>query len=113
MIASVKTITRPNNTTAYSANAVINSSVPQLIDFVGLENNQGIINKVRLTTNNQLCTARFRLHLYSQPVSVINDGEQNTALYSNLDNYIGFVDLPACQTAGVGSNGAYTLSQEG
>jgi hypothetical protein len=112
MITATKTISRPNDTTAYDVNDVINATTAELITFAGLESNQGIITKLRLTTSNKLTTATCRLHLYSQELAVISDNQPNTVLYSNLDNYIGSIDLPPLRTEGLGSNGAYAIAQD-
>jgi hypothetical protein len=112
MITAVKTFSRPQNSVVYQANDVINSAAPALLEFLGLENNQGIITKVRITTNKKDCNAELRLHLYSQELAATPDGEQNTVLYSNLDNYVASIDLPPLRTESSSSTGAYAFSTE-
>ena len=112
MITSSITITRPANAVAYSVNDVINSSTPTILTFGGLAGNDGIIAKVRVSTNAITTTARLRLHLYELAPAIIADNDPNTILQANFDAYIGAIDLPNMKTEGAGSTSAYTMSND-
>jgi len=111
MTAVAVTLTRPADTIAYAAkDAVSNStSAPTVLTFADMARinaGSGYIVKARLMTNQSTNTARFRLHLYHTTPTAINDNAAHTLLWANRVNRIGYVDLPAMQTEGSGSDAA-------
>ena len=103
--------TRPADTTAYTAkDAVSNStSAPTVLTFTNLARvnaGSGYIVKARLITNQSTCIARFRLHLFHTAPTAINDNAAYTLLYTNAAIRLGYIDFPACQTEGSGSDAA-------
>lgn len=105
------TLTRPADTTAYAAkDAVANStSAPTVLTFSKIARLPGssmYIVKWRLFTNQSTNTARFRLHLYHTSPTAINDNAAFTLLWANRANRTGYLDFPACQTEGTGSDAA-------
>lgn len=111
LATSAVTLTRPSNTDAYAAkDAVSNStSAPTVLTFAAaarVNGGSGYITRVRLMTNQSANVARFRLHLYHTAPTPINDNAACTLLWANRANRIGYIDLPACQTEGTGSDAA-------
>ena len=105
------TITRPADTTAYTAkDAVSNStSAPAALTFTGLARlagGSGYIVKARLMTSQAACTAAFKLHLFNATPTPINDNAAYTLLYANAASRIGTIEFGACQTEGAGSTAA-------
>lgn len=108
------TLTRPSNTTAYTAkDAISNStSAPTVLTFTSIVNtagDSGYIVKARMMTNDSTCTARFRLHLYDTAPTAINDNDPFTLLYANANKRIGYIDFPAQFTEGTGSNASTAI----
>jgi hypothetical protein len=111
MTTAAVTLTRPANTTAYTAkDAVSNStSSPTVLTFSDLARvnaGSGYIVKARLMTNQSTNTARYRLHLFDTAPTAINDNAAYTLLWANRATRIGYVDFAACQTEGSGSDAA-------
>ena len=111
MATSAATLTRPSDTTAYTAkDAVSNStSAPTVLTFADLARvnaGSGYIVKARLMTNQSTNTARFRLHLYHTAPTAINDNAAHTLLWANRANRLGYIDFAATQTEGSGSDAA-------
>jgi len=105
------TLTRPADTTAYAAKDAVSdsTSAPTVLTFANLARvnaGHGYIVKWRLMTNQSTCVARFRLHLYHTAPTAINDNTAHTLLWANRANRIGYIDFPACQTEGTGSDAA-------
>jgi hypothetical protein len=111
-------ITRPADTTAYSANDGIadSTTAPTLLQFTGCANangGQGYVTKVIIMTDQKTCTARFRLSLYHTAPTPVNDNALKPMLYANASKLIGRIDLNPCTTEdATGSTGAFTLSTE-
>jgi len=110
-VKSSTTITRPADTTAYTArDAIANStSTPAVLSFTGMAGEEaggGYIVKARLMTNQSTNTARFRLHLYSVAPTPINDNAVQVLLWANRANRVGHIDFDACTTGGSGSDAA-------
>lgn len=109
-IANVSaTITRPSDTTAYSANdSVSNStSAPTALSFSGIfpnSGNDGYLIAARATVQGSAFSGTLRLHLYSSTVSAINDNAAFTLLYSNRATKIGYIDFVGFQYGGSGSD---------
>lgn len=105
------TITRPADTTAYAAKDAVadSTSAPTVLTFskiARLPGSSGYIVKARLMTNQSTNTARFRLHLYHTAPTAINDNAAHTLLWANRANRVGYIDFPAAQTEGTGSDAA-------
>lgn len=110
--------TRPANTTEYTAKDAISNSTssPSVLTFSGITpdvSQFGYITKVRLMTNNTTWAstnaAVFKLHLFHEPPTAINDNAPYTLLYTNRDKRIGTITFPALSTEGSGSDAANTL----
>ena len=109
----------PSGTTPdYTAkDAIANSaSSPSLLTFSGITpdiSQFGYITKVRLMTNKAAWAstnaAVFKLHLYKNPVTAINDNSPFTLLYANRVNRIGTITFPALSTEGANSDAAIAL----
>lgn len=97
------TLTRPADTTAYTAKDAVadSTSAPTVLTFSNLARvnaGSGYIVKARLMTNQSTNTARFRLHLFDTSPTAINDNAAYTLLWANRATRIGYIDLTACQT---------------
>ena len=110
--------TRPADTTAYTAKDAISNSTssPSVLTFTGITpdvSQFGYITKVRLMTNNTVWAstnaAVFKLHLFHEPPTAINDNAPYTLLYTNRDKRIGTITFSALNTEGSGSDAANTL----
>lgn len=111
MVTVSATLTRPADTTAYTAkDAIANStSAPTALTFsklARLPGGSGYIVKARLITNQSTNTARFRLHLFNTSPTAINDNAAYTLLWANRAARLGTIDFVACQTEGSGSDAA-------
>lgn len=108
--------TRPSNTTAYTAKDAVSdsTSAPTILTFAdAVESNggSGFIVGARLVTDNVTSmTPRLRLHLYHTAVTPHNDNAAFTSLYANRTSRIGFIDFPALQTSGSGSDASYAVN---
>ena len=104
-------ITRPNDSFAYGANDSVNTStsVPTMITFAGLARiigGTGYITNVRMIKSTATVTnANFRLWLYNQAITPVNDNAPFTLLYANAAKRLGYVDL-VMTTEGTGSDSA-------
>jgi hypothetical protein len=90
--------TRPNDTNAYIALDVVSNSTsaPTVLTFsVPASTLEGYITYAKLETSNKALVARFRLHLFSDTVTAINDNSPMLLLYANRDKRIGYIDFPA------------------
>ena len=93
-------LTRPADTTAYTAKDVVSdsTSAPSVLtfaDFARVNQGSGIIVRARLMTDQKTCTAGFRLHLFHTAPTAINDNSPYLLLYANAANRIGMIDFPA------------------
>lgn len=102
------TLVRPADTNAYAANDVIANSVgsPTIftIPFMPDNGDSGYITKARALTNVNNFTGRLRLHLYHTAPVPVADNAPFALLWANRSSRIGFIDFPAMQTGGVGSD---------
>lgn len=97
--------TRPADTNAYAAkDAVADSdSAPTALNFADVaraNGGTGYITKAQLLTSQTTNTARYRLHLYTESITAVNDNAAQTVLYANRADYVGYVDFPAATTDG-------------
>lgn len=96
-------LTRPSDTTAYSAKDVISNSTsaPTVLAFANFaRSNQGtgLITRARLMTDKKDVTASMRLHLFHTAPAAIADNSPYLMLYANAANRIGMIDFPALAT---------------
>lgn len=115
MAAVSAAITRPSDTTAYTAKDAVSdsTSAPTVLTFANLARvnaGSGYIVKGRLMTNQSTNTARFRLHLFHTSPTAINDNSPYTLLWANRANRLGYLDFASCQTEGSGSDAASALN---
>lgn len=98
IIASVSTeITRPSNTTLYTAKDVIGTSPATYITFSNCASStggSGSIIQLTLETNDVAFTdSTIRLHIYSDTPTAIADNEPFVKLYADKGKYVGYVDF--------------------
>lgn len=107
------TITRPDNTTAYTANDVIgiaDSGTPanagsaiHTLSNIGPSGGYVLIQSVRLMIGNTSVPAgmgAFRLHLYMESPTAILDNAAFDLVSGDVGKYAGYIDLPAPQDFG-------------
>jgi hypothetical protein len=103
--------TRPNDTTPYAAKDAVSdsTSAPTILTFAGAAKNlggSGYITGARLTkSNNGVTNASFRLWLFSEAVTPMNDNSPYTLLWDNRDKRIGYIDF-TMTSEGTGSTSA-------
>lgn len=109
-------ITRPADTNVYAANDIVSNSTssPTIITFsdaAAVIGGSGFVNKGRILIDSAtaLLGTIFRLHLYHTAPTAINDNSPFTLLYANAGNRIGYIDFPALETGGTGSNASSAL----
>lgn len=111
-------VTRPANTTAYTAGDVVSesesaSTLLVLTNAVRVNAGSGYIVSARLNTDKKSITPRFRVHLYnaSDPTrSVDNLAHQDK--YADSAKRLGYFDLPAMTTATDTTNSDMSRSQD-
>lgn len=107
------TITRPSNTTAYTAGDVIgaaDSGTPAnagsaiiTLPSIGPSGGYVLLQSVRLFIANASAPAGmagFRLHLYTAAPTAILDNAAFDLVSGEVANYAGFIDLPTPQDLG-------------
>jgi hypothetical protein len=107
------TITRPSNTTAYTAGDVIgvaDSGTPAnagsaiiTLPSIGPSGGYVLVQSVRLMIGLTSVTsgmAGFRLHLYTASPTAILDNAAFDLVSGEVANYAGFIDLPTPQDLG-------------
>lgn len=109
-VVTATELTRPGNTTAYTANDAVNNdaTTPTLLAFTNLmrvTGGSGYITGARLVTDKKSITPRFRVHLFnaSDP-TIAGDNLAWKDLYADQAKRLGFFDLPAMTTAADTSN---------
>jgi len=112
-VITSQTITRPADTTAYAANDLVANSVtagsvtPFL--FTGVVAQQGYRTKIRRAGANLSGTAvtngNFRLHLFTAAPTVAAGDNAALAVATNVDKYIGYVDIVLAVAGALGNNG--------
>jgi hypothetical protein len=107
---STATLTRPANTTAYSANAVINTAtsgatITSFTSVLPVTGADGYIVAVRALTNVNSFATAVRLHFFkATPTASVQDAAQFTLLNADFDNRVGYVDLSGWTSGGTGSD---------
>lgn len=104
------TFTRPSNTDQYAANDVIAATTSDtgttVLRSLALGRYPGKpfwLAYLRLETNLDTFTSTIRVHLYNvaAPDTAVNgDNAAFSRAYANVEDYIGFVDLPAFTDVG-------------
>jgi hypothetical protein len=100
------TITRPSNTTAYTAGDVVGSTSGSAIitlPSIGPSGGYVLLQSVRLligSTSVPSGMGAFRLHLYTTTPTAIADNSPFDLLSGEVANYAGYIDLPAPQDFG-------------
>jgi hypothetical protein len=103
---STATITRPSNTTAYTAGDVVGDTGGSAIISLSAAGPSGgfvIIQSVSLVFSDSTAPSgmgAFRLHLYSASPTAIADNAAFDLLSGERASYMGFIDLPAPQDFG-------------
>ena len=109
---------RPADTTAYTAkDAISNStSAPSVLTFANITHDwsqAGYITKARIMTNKATWAstnaAVFKLHLFHEAPTAINDNSPYTLLFANRTRRIGTITFSALSTEGTGSDCANTI----
>lgn len=107
-----KEITRPSDTTAYTAEDSVNATggVTTCLTFTVADNipiykGQSLqIKTAKLTTNSiNVTNGSFRLYIYDQSVSGFVDNSPQPLLYDNKDKRCGYIDFTLA-TGGSGSD---------
>jgi hypothetical protein len=100
------TITRPSNTTAYTAGDVIGDtggSAVITLPNIGASGGYVLFQSVRLligSTSVPSGMGAFRLHLYTATPTAIADNAAFDLVSGEVANYAGYIDLPAPQDLG-------------
>jgi hypothetical protein len=97
------TITRPSNTTAYTAGDVIGGSAVITLPNIGASGGYVLFQSVRLligSTSVPSGMGAFRLHLYTATPTAIADNAAFDLVSGEVANYAGYIDLPAPQDLG-------------
>jgi hypothetical protein len=100
------TITRPSNTTAYTAGDVVGDTGGSAIitlPSIGPSGGYVLLQSVRLLIGNTSVPsgmAGFRLHLYTASPTAIADNAAFDLVSGEVANYAGYVDLPTPQDFG-------------
>lgn len=109
-------LTRPANTTAYTAAQVVadSTSAGHVWTFSrasGFAGGRTTIVMGVLMTSQTTCTEAFRLHLYQTAPTALNDAGACTApLIADVTKYVGTYNFPACKTEGAGATAAYAIN---
>ncbi len=114
-LTSTVEITRPANTTSYTAlDAIASSSTaPTNLIFTSITRSGGLsgyITSAIIVTDQNSCTSRFRLHVFTSTVTAINDNAAYTYSYANNSIRVGTITFDACSTEGSGSTAAYSVN---
>jgi len=100
------TITRPSNTTAYTAGDVVGDTGGSAIitlPSIGPSGGYVLFQSVRLLIGNTSVPsgmAGFRLHLYTASPTAVADNAAFDLVSGEVANYAGFIDLPTPQDLG-------------
>jgi hypothetical protein len=100
------TITRPSNTTAYTAGDVVGDTGGSAIitlPSIGPSGGYVLLQSVRLMIGNTSIPsgmAGFRLHLYTASPTAIADNAVFDLVSGDVASYAGFIDLPTPQDLG-------------
>lgn len=120
-LVGIETI-RPADVIPYSAGDVVStttsdsSTTPLLALPVGrINGGSGYLMKFRLSTDQKLCTASFRIHLYtvSAPSTAVpGDNLAMSLFYTNKAQRLGYIDMPPMSTSLVNTNSTMAVSQD-
>lgn len=104
-VQSAVEITRPANTTAYTAKDAIAdlTSGATILTFANCARSaggSGYVTKARLQTDQAANVSAYRLHLYDATLTSVVDNAPMTVLYANRASYLGYIDFPAASTDG-------------
>jgi hypothetical protein len=103
---STATITRPSNTTAYTAGDVVgNTGGSAIISLTSAGPSGGfvLVQSVSLVFSNSTVPAgmgAFRIHMYSASPTAIADNAAFNLVSGERDTYMGYIDLPTPQDFG-------------
>ena len=103
---SVVTVTRPSNTTAYTAGDVVGDTGGSAIitlPSIGPSGGYVLLQSVRLMIGNTSVPSgmgAFRLHLYTASPTAIADNAAFDLVSGEVASYAGYVDLPTPQDLG-------------
>jgi hypothetical protein len=91
------TLTRPNDTTTYTANDAVtdSTSAPAAIDFAGMVRSagkSGLLTTWQMTRNSTVA-ATFRLWLYQDTITPANDNAAFSIAAAATDKRVGYVDF--------------------
>lgn len=107
------TITRPANTTAYTANgvglanAIAGAVATQIAGFAAGNNGTALLAGIVCNTNLNTCQYTLRLHFFkAAPGTAINDNATFNILTADDANYLGWFDMPGLATRGASSTTA-------
>jgi hypothetical protein len=98
---SVATITRPSNTTGYTAGDVVGDTGGSAIVSLTSAGPSGgfvLVQSVSLVFSDSVVPsgmAAFRIHLYSASPTAIADNAAFDLVSGDRDAYMGYIDLPA------------------
>ncbi len=97
-------MTRPADTTAYTAGDVVSNSTTAtapitLSSATRVAGGNGYIVRAALTTNKKSITPRFRVHFFTAAPTVAADNAAYSELYADASKRLGYIDLPAMTTA--------------
>ena len=115
MIEAAASITRPANTTAYTARDAIadNTSGATILTFAGAARRigkGGYIVGVRIASDKAVAVVKYKLHLFQSAPTVIADNSPMTApLYADIAKYVGSLTLP---TAALENTGGAAYAQQ-
>lgn len=104
MVQVTVELTRPANTTAYTANDVVSdsASASTLLDFANFARvnaGTGYITGARIVTDKKSITPRLRVHLYNASTpTVAADNAAWRDSYADDSKYIGWIDMPSMTT---------------
>lgn len=111
-------LTRPANTTAYTAGDVVSNSASATTllsfpNFARVNAGSGYIVGARLVTDKKSITPRFRVHLYNAGnPTVAADNAAFDSRYADAAKRIGWFDLPAMTTGTDTTNSTESASQD-
>lgn len=103
--------TRPADTTVYTFGDVVGTNAATYLTFANvtrLASSVGYIIGVQVATDNWLCRQALRLHLYNVAPTAIADNAVFEMEYTDKASYLGFIDLPACQSGPTSASGGAT-----
>jgi hypothetical protein len=108
-ISRFEEFTRPNNTTPYVVGGAVSDSLsaPRLLTLRNagrFPGSGGVILAAKHTkSGTNITAASFRLHIFRDPITPLNDNTVLPLLYARRDNRIGAIDFTHV-TGGAGSD---------